>query len=500
MPTLGQSNSSIYGQIDLPKPLNIGGDQPAAGRVAGPNAAMARLASEQQKDQQIQQLASQYGDDYDGLVKAVTTVDPERGLKMQQTLSEARKAEAQNRLSQTESSLKSMTWVEDGVKLAIQDPSQYPKLLQSLAKQPGGSQFLQYAPDPNDPDLKQKLQNILPVFVDTKDFQKVSQQSYRDYLNGDLELSALRKLSAADTPQKRQMVESELKGAGLADYILQYPDAASAKQAFDALVAQKQAEKPESGDKAKDLIANTTGGLTGSLGVQVATYMQQHGLTDVRQVPPPVIRQLQHEEAEAKKIVISTPGATPEDIKSDIQKTVSGKSYIDLGDYETPKARQEARAAAKDAGVPIVAKDVGQSLKAADTARLNINSMWNQIKGKLPKDAQGRILGGPGNKLSAYFQTDADLAAFNSWRAAAIQATQALVEKGMGFRLNKSEIDMIMNNDMPQITDDIPTAYRRVKNVIQLLNNKESIALSGNDRSGLLSPTTGTPPKNPYAK
>jgi hypothetical protein len=126
--------------------------------------------------------------------------------------------------------------------------------------------------------------------------------------------------------------------------------------------------------------------------------------------------------------------------------------------------------------------------------------MWNQIKGKLPKDAQGRILGGPGNKLSAYFQTDADLAAFNSWRAAAIQATQALVEKGMGFRLNKSEIDMIMNNDMPQITDDIPTAYRRVKNVIQLLNNKESIALSGNDRSGLLSPTTGTPPKNPYAK
>jgi hypothetical protein len=142
-----------------------------------------------------------------------------------------------------------MTWVEDGVKLAIQDPSQYPKLLQSLAKQPGGSQFLQYAPDPNDPDLKQKLQNILPVFVDTKDFQKVSQQSYRDYLNGDLELSAVRKLSAADTPQKRQLVDSELKGAGLADYSTQYPDAASAKQAFDALVAQKQKEKPET-DKA----------------------------------------------------------------------------------------------------------------------------------------------------------------------------------------------------------------------------------------------------------
>jgi hypothetical protein len=147
-----------------------------------------------------------------------------------------------------------MTWVEDGVKLAIQDPSQYPKLLQSLAKQPGGSQFLQYAPDPNDPDLVGKLQKILPVFVDTKDFQKVSQQSYRDYLNGDLELSALRKLSVADTPAKRQFVDSELKGGGLGDYSKQYPDAASAKQAFDALVAQKQAEKPgtEKGGQAKE--------------------------------------------------------------------------------------------------------------------------------------------------------------------------------------------------------------------------------------------------------
>jgi hypothetical protein len=92
------------------------------------------------------------------------------------------------------------------------------------------------------------------VFVDTKDFQKVSQQSYRDYLNGDLELSALRKLSVADTPAKRQFVDSELKGGGLGDYSKQYPDAASAKQAFDALVAQKQAEKPgtEKGGQAKE--------------------------------------------------------------------------------------------------------------------------------------------------------------------------------------------------------------------------------------------------------
>ena len=34
----------------------------------------------------------------------------------------------------------------------------------------------------------------------------------------------------------------------------------------------------------------------------------------------------------------------------------------------------------------------------------------------------------------------------------------ALVEKGMGFRMNKSEIDMIMQNDMPQITDTVQTA------------------------------------------
>jgi hypothetical protein len=67
----------------------------------------------------------------------------------------------------------------------------------------------------------------------------------------------------------------------------------------------------------------------------------------------------------------------------------------------------------------------------------------------------------------------------------------------MGFRLNQAEINMIMQNDMPQITDDVPTAYRRVKNVITLLNDKENVALSS-DRSSLGQPTA--PQKNPYAR
>ncbi len=162
----------------------------------------------------------------------------------------------------------------------------------------------------------------------------------------------------------------------------------------------------------------------------------------------------------------------------------TGKTYLDLGDFETPTARTAARQAALAAGVPVVAKDVGDSLRAADTARLNMQAMWAQIQSKLPKDAAGRVLAGPGNKLKQYFQTDDELAAFNSWRAGAIQAVQALVERGMGFRMNRSEIDMIMQNDMPQVTDTLKTAKDRIDNVTKLLEDKEGVALT-RDRSTL---------------
>ena len=183
-----------------------------------------------------------------------------------------------------------------------------------------------------------------------------------------------------------------------------------------------------------------------------------------------------------------------QDVSANVKTTLSGKTYLDLGDYQTPTAKEAARRRAQALGIKAVSPDVGSSLSAADTARQNINAMWAQIESKLPKDPTGRIVGGPANKLSQVFQTDSDLAAFNSWRAGAIQAVQALVEKGMGFRLNQAEINMIMQNDMPQITDTVQTAKRRVDNVLTLLQNKENSALT-QDRSSLPSGSTPAAPR-----
>ena len=199
------------------------------------------------------------------------------------------------------------------------------------------------------------------------------------------------------------------------------------------------------------------------------------------------IRQAIRQAADAGHVT-DTP--EPVDVGGDVRTTLSGKRYIDLGDYQTPTERAKAQASAKAIGVDVVPKEVGMSLQSADTAKQNITAMMAQIESKLPKDAAGRIVAGPGNKLSQYFQTDADLAAFNSWRAGAIQAVQALVERGMGFRLNQAEINMIMQNDMPQVTDTLATARRRTQNVLTLLENKENSLLT-KDRSTLAPRQTG---------
>jgi hypothetical protein len=174
----------------------------------------------------------------------------------------------------------------------------------------------------------------------------------------------------------------------------------------------------------------------------------------------------------------------PTDVSGSIRTTISGKQYVDLGDYQTPAERSKAQKAAQAAGVPAVSKEVGSSLAAADTARQNLTAMLSVIQSKLPKDAGGRIIAGPENRISQFFQTDQDLAAFNSWRAGAIQAVQALVERGMGFRLNQAEIKLIMENDMPQITDTVGVAQQRVANVMKLIESKENSALV-RDRSTL---------------
>ncbi len=135
----------------------------------------------------------------------------------------------------------------------------------------------------------------------------------------------------------------------------------------------------------------------------------------------------------------------PIDIAPQVQTTLLGGNlqYLDSSKYgkgELAKARKAAEAA----GVPIVSKETADGLVAADRAATTLDSMWAQVKPFLPTGAGGRLVGGPKNTLEKLFQSNPTLGAFGTWRTAAVQAVQALAEKGMGLRLNQAEISNLL--------------------------------------------------------
>jgi hypothetical protein len=164
--------------------------------------------------------------------------------------------------------------------------------------------------------------------------------------------------------------------------------------------------------------------------------------------------------------------------------TISGKKYIDLSKLEGKQKAAIRQMAAKN-GYSVVNKDQAEALQEVDNAKLNQNAILQAITPHLPVDAQGRILGGAlKNKLSKYLQTDDQLAAFGAFRAAAIQSLRAMAGS-KGLRINQAEIQLSLENDIPQITDTVSAAQQKMKNVMTLLNNAETSILVS-DRSSLL--------------
>ncbi len=193
---------------------------------------------------------------------------------------------------------------------------------------------------------------------------------------------------------------------------------------------------------------------------------------------------------------------TPQDMQAVKRTTLAGNDYIDMGDFEGQKERSAARAAAQAANIPVVDAKTGSSLKAVDTAKQNMMEQWRQISPYLAKDASGRIISGPENMLGKVFQTHPELGSIGAWRTAAIQQVQALAEPGMGLRITQAEIQQAMDNDIPQLTDDAPTAANRLKTLFTMLTHKENDALVRN-RASLMpgaTPAPATVAKNPFRK
>jgi hypothetical protein len=154
---------------------------------------------------------------------------------------------------------------------------------------------------------------------------------------------------------------------------------------------------------------------------------------------------------------------------------MSGRKYIDSTTLD-PKMASNVKRQAMTAGVPVVTKEQGDALQQIDNAKLNLDFIQSQLMSKLPKDAAGRVVVGPSNKIQEYLQTDDVLGAANTYRTAAIQLMRAAAGS-KGLRINQAEIKQSVDNDIPRITDTVGVAQRKMDNMRRLLDNAEQSML-----------------------
>lgn len=184
---------------------------------------------------------------------------------------------------------------------------------------------------------------------------------------------------------------------------------------------------------------------------------------------------IKERELELKRQSHSGSGSEQIDYSPDVQPTASGLKFLDTSQY-LGKDKTSAQAWARRNGIPLVSKDQAETLQNIDNARFNQNSIMKQVRQYLPKDASGRLIVGPSNKLKKYLQTNEQIGAFNSWRTAAINSLKATAGS-KGLRINQAEIAAAVENDIPQITDTVGVAQQKYQNIMTLLDNAEKSIL-----------------------
>jgi hypothetical protein len=117
-----------------------------------------------------------------------------------------------------------------------------------------------------------------------------------------------------------------------------------------------------------------------------------------------------------------------------------------------------------------------------------MKKMSEAIQGILPKDARGRISSIPGISLKKLLQTDENIAAFGAWRESAIQQLKATAGV-TGNRAAQRQFELVIKNDIPQLTDNLPTAMKRLEAVSAMLDSRENSRLKS-DLSGLETTST----------
>ncbi len=181
--------------------------------------------------------------------------------------------------------------------------------------------------------------------------------------------------------------------------------------------------------------------------------------------------------------------AEPLDVSADVNTMESGRTYIDLSAYQG-KERNKARDAANAIGAIPVSKEQANALQEISNARANQQAILQSVKDILPASAGGRLAAVVTVPLAKLFQSDEQIASFNTWRTAAIQTLRATAGS-KGLRINQAEIAQAIENDIPKLTDTVGVAQQKIQKIATMLENAERSILV-RDRS-VTSPATPTP-------
>jgi len=235
--------------------------------------------------------------------------------------------------------------------------------------------------------------------------------------------------------------------------------------------------------------------------VDITTPAMQSFFRRVKFQAPPGVSQMKQSELAAlgrPTAAEKNPTNSPDegDFAGNVEHNVDGTPYLNYSRW----GGKDKNAAIKFAvanGMRALSQPEADGIKEVDNAKLNIQTMQQRIHDILPADWQARIAQSPGIKMSQLLQTNDNRAAFGDMRVAAIQQIRALVTKGL--RLNMAEINLAVNNDIPQLTDTYATAMRRTNDLNDFLSNAANSVLML-DRSKMVKKPDATKPQPVVAK
>ncbi len=155
-------------------------------------------------------------------------------------------------------------------------------------------------------------------------------------------------------------------------------------------------------------------------------------------------------------------GGLPSAIQPYVTSTSEGQQYISA--EKVPAAQQDyIKQQAASNGVPFLSVEDVAKTRSIDVTKQNLQQLGGLVTKVLGSGLQGRVITGMlTNPIKAFFQSDADISSFNTYRDTAINTIQALAGgSGSGFRLNESEIKTATSN-LPTINDNIETANQKL--------------------------------------